>query len=152
VPENRRNREPVFVDRTGRRRRLIALAGSAGGLVLTVALLAVAVAFTGAGPVSLPRWPESAAGAVIGDPATRPPSDARRSTAPRQQDAERTAEPAPVRPADAARASATAAPAPSPTASGTPSASPSSTRGRGSRPTHTSAPTQTPGPRVSRTG
>ena len=151
MPENRRNREPVFVDRTGRRRRLIALAGSVGGLVLTVALFALAVGFTGAGPVSIPGWPESAAGAVIGEPATRPPSDARRSTTLRPQDAERTAEPAPIRPG-AVSPSGTVTPAPSPTASATPSTIPSPAKGRGTKPTHTSAPTQTPGPRVSRTG
>jgi hypothetical protein len=151
VPENRRSREPVFVDRTGRRRRLIALAGSAGGLVLTVALFALVVGFTGAGPVSIPGWPDSA-GAVIGEPATRPPSDARRPTTPRPQDAERTAEPSPIRPGADVSPSATVTPTPSPTASATPSASPSPTKGRASRPTHTSDPTQTPGPRVSRTG
>ena len=151
MPENRRNREPVFVDRTGRRRRLIAVAGSVGGLVLTVALVALVVGFTGAGPVSIPGWPDSAAGAVIGEPATRPPSGARRSTTPRPQDAQRTAEPAPIGPG-AVSPSTTVMPAPSPTASATPSASPSPTRGRGSKPTRTSGPTQTPGPRVSRTG
>ncbi|BCJ50720.1 hypothetical protein Asp14428_21950 [Actinoplanes sp. NBRC 14428] len=50
--------DPVFVDRTGRRRRFVALAGSAGALVLVLAVLALVAGFTGAGPGPVPGWAE----------------------------------------------------------------------------------------------
>ncbi|WP_203920442.1 hypothetical protein [Rugosimonospora africana] len=52
-----RGGDPVFVDGTGRRRRLLVVAGSVGGLVLVLAVLALLAGFTGVGPGSAPGWP-----------------------------------------------------------------------------------------------
>lgn len=49
--------DPVFVDRTGRRRRLVAIAASAAGLVLVLVALAMFVGFTGVGAGRLPGLP-----------------------------------------------------------------------------------------------
>jgi hypothetical protein len=49
--------DPVFLDRTGRRRRLFVAAGSVGGLVLLIAAVALVAGFTGTGPGSVPGWP-----------------------------------------------------------------------------------------------
>jgi hypothetical protein len=48
--------EPVFVDRTGRRRGLVA-AGAAATLVLTLMLLALVAGFTGIAAPTMPGWP-----------------------------------------------------------------------------------------------
>ncbi|MEV6602157.1 hypothetical protein AB0M36_35705 [Actinoplanes sp. NPDC051346] len=63
--------EPVFVDRSGRRRRVVALAGSAGALVLVLAVLALVAGFTGVAPATLPGWAESGTERLRGD--TTPP-------------------------------------------------------------------------------
>src|SRR4051794_24965477 len=92
LPQIRRGGEPVFVDRTGRRRRLIAVAGSTGGLLLTVALVALVMGLTGVGPVAVPEWPDSAAGQVRkARPTPRPSREPRSATTPRPRTAERTA-------------------------------------------------------------
>jgi hypothetical protein len=54
----------VFVDRTGRRRRLFAVAGTAGGLLLALASLMLVAGFTGVGPGYLPALPAPAASKV----------------------------------------------------------------------------------------
>jgi hypothetical protein len=54
--------EPVFVDRTGRRRRLFGAAGTVGGLALMLVSAALVAAFTGTGPGRLPLLPESTVG------------------------------------------------------------------------------------------
>ncbi len=51
--------DPVFLDPTGKRRRLFVAAGSAGGLLLLVAVVALIAGFTGSGPGSVPGWPDS---------------------------------------------------------------------------------------------
>jgi hypothetical protein len=56
----RQSPEPVFVDRTGRRRRLFAAAGAAGGVLLALASLVLVAGFTGAGAGYLPALPEPA--------------------------------------------------------------------------------------------
>ena len=58
----RQSPDPVFVDRTGRRRRLFAVTGAAGGVLLAIASLALVAGFTGAGDASLPALPEATAG------------------------------------------------------------------------------------------
>jgi uncharacterized iron-regulated membrane protein len=68
--------DPVFVDRTGRRRRLFALGGTAGGLLLAVTLLALLAGFTGAGPAVLPDWSDAGAAAPRRAPARPAPSPA----------------------------------------------------------------------------
>lgn len=57
MPTSRRGPDPVFVDRTGRRRRLFAVAGATGGLVLVLAAAALLAGFTGDGPATVPGWP-----------------------------------------------------------------------------------------------
>jgi hypothetical protein len=49
--------DPVFVDRTGRRRRIFLLAGAAGGVVLVLATVALLAGFTGVGSHYLPALP-----------------------------------------------------------------------------------------------
>ena len=56
--------DPIFVDRTGRRRRVVALAGSAGALVLLVAVLTLLAGFTGTGPATPPGWTDAGADRV----------------------------------------------------------------------------------------
>lgn len=109
--DRQRGDDPVFVDRTGRRRRLIAIAGSTGGLVLTLMLLALVAGFTGVGPASVPGWPDAAA-AVDGSQ----PKPSR--TAPSARPSPRPAEPAPVGRTPRSRpASGAAVPAATPTPS-----------------------------------
>jgi hypothetical protein len=57
-----RDLDPVFVDHTGRRRRLVAAAATAGALILTLAVLALLAGFTGAGPVPVPGFPAARTG------------------------------------------------------------------------------------------
>jgi hypothetical protein len=105
--------DPVFVDRTGRRRRVATIAASVAGLVLVLVALAMFVGFTGVGAGHLPGLP----GAV--DPAaTAAPAPGRSAT--------------PGQPEQTPRPSVTRDPA-LPT---NPGASPSRSS-NGHRPTHT---------------
>jgi hypothetical protein len=66
---------PVFVDPTGRRRRLVTVAGAAVGLGLLSALALLVAGLLGASPVPLPGLPQGGQGAqqaVV--PAEAPPS------------------------------------------------------------------------------
>lgn len=49
--------DPVFVDRTGRRRQLFAAAGFAGGTALLVATAGLLAGFTGVGTSHVPALP-----------------------------------------------------------------------------------------------
>jgi hypothetical protein len=49
--------DPVFVDRTGRRRRIAAVAGGVAGIVLILTTLTMLVGFTGVGGGHLPGLP-----------------------------------------------------------------------------------------------
>jgi hypothetical protein len=49
--------EPVFLDRTGRRRRLVAAAGASAILLLTLMVLALLAGVTGIAPKTMPGWP-----------------------------------------------------------------------------------------------
>jgi hypothetical protein len=69
-----RTPEPVFVDRTGRRRRLLAVTGAAGGLVLALAALMLVAGFTGIGEGNLPALPAPAASKVPRAVTTTKPS------------------------------------------------------------------------------
>jgi hypothetical protein len=84
----RENIAPVFVDRTGRRRRLFAAAGAGGGVLLALASLALVAGFTGNTAGFLPPLPEPAASAAHGaasnavrSPTVRPTSSSPLPTA-----------------------------------------------------------------------
>jgi cytoskeletal protein RodZ len=74
--------EPVFVDRTGRRRRLFAAAGAAGGVLLALASLVLVAGFTGAGAGYLPALPEPAGSKAHSAVSTASPSATTRSAGP----------------------------------------------------------------------
>ena len=95
---------PVFVDLTGRRRRLVTALGVAAALVLVAALALVIAGVLGAAPVPLPGLPRGGQGAQQG---TVVPADLLPSAEPA---ASATARPA--RAPSAPSTSSTAAPAP----------------------------------------
>jgi len=66
--------DPVFVDRSGRRRRLIVTAGTVGGLVLLLAVVALLAGFTGTGSAAVPGWPGSHAGRATPRPTAAAPA------------------------------------------------------------------------------
>jgi hypothetical protein len=74
--------EPVFVDRTGRRRRLFAVAGAAGGLLLALVSLMLVAGFTGVGAGNLPTLPGPAVSKVPRSVSTAQPSAAIRPPRP----------------------------------------------------------------------
>jgi hypothetical protein len=114
--------QPVFVDRSGRRRRMFTALATAGGVVLTVAIVIVTAGFFGVGPGPLPGLPELGKA-----PQQGPVSPGVRPTGAPSWPAARTTAPAPAR-------SGTVAPPT--TAPPTPTAS---TTSRGNRPTQTPA-------------
>lgn len=126
----RRPFKPIFVDHTGRRRRLVRVAGVATGLGLALATLLLVAGFTGAGPGHLPLLPEPAGGAPRAPrpAAVTPPA----GSSPAQAPPDDRATPSATPPATAATAAATAA-APTP-----------------SRSDHRRVPTHTPGVKPSR--
>jgi hypothetical protein len=117
--------DPVFLDRTGRRHRLVALLTSGGGLALVLTTLALIAGFTGAGPTAVPGWPAATpAHTAQPRPASHPTEHSRAATPS-----------SPPAAAPAARhtgsAAATAPPSASPTTSPSPSPSPSRPGNRG---------------------
>lgn len=113
--------QPVFVDRSGRRRRMFTALATAGGVVLTVAIVIVTAGFFGMGSGHLPGLPELGKA-----PKQGPVSPGVGPTGAPSSSAVRTTTPSPVR-------SGTIAP---PTASPPPAAT---TTPRGNRPTQTPA-------------
>ena len=142
--------DPVFVDRTGRRRRMVTLLGTAGGLVLAAAVLALVTGFTGVGPAALPDWDQPAA--ATPRPSTgasaRPARTATRATRSVQPPSAPESVP-PSSPASVAPGSPASAPPPSATPTSSVSPSPTPTvAGKGN--SHRRVPTHTPsahGPR-----
>nr|MDT0660628.1 hypothetical protein [Micromonospora sp. DSM 115978] len=125
--------EPVFVDRTGRRRRLFVAAGAVGGLVLMLVSATLVAAFTGTGPVRLPLLPESTVGpARTAEPQAVPPA------------APRPSNPAP--PASGGGADAGAEPAPT-TSPAAPAQGTGTTPSPTGKATKRRVPTHTPGSR-----
>jgi hypothetical protein len=122
----RRTGDPVFVDRTGGRRRVFVVLGAAGGIVLVLACLALLAGFTGGGPGDLPGLPGSGAGQVQRVAATPTPSTVDRSGSSRAKPPVSSTRASAAIPSSAAVRSAVPA---------TPSASPTS---------HRNVPTQTP--------
>jgi hypothetical protein len=68
--------EPVFLDTTGRRRRVVSLAGLGAGLVLSVFILAIIAGLAGASGGHLPPvpWPSSSAGSPAATKGETPPA------------------------------------------------------------------------------
>jgi hypothetical protein len=122
-----RSPKPVFVDRTGRRRRVIRVAGASGALALVLASLLLVAGFTGAGAGDPPRLPEPAGGRLGGAP-TRPAAD-------------------PATPAQRPAAPATASPTPLPATTAVATATPTPSRSN-----HRRVPTHTPGNKPSKPG
>lgn len=110
-----RDADPVFVDHTGRRRRLVAAAATAGALILTLAVLALLAGFTGVGPGPVPGWPAAGTGHDKPTRATPDRTDGTPSATPRPgaAAADATSRPPAVRPTGAT--SVTSAPTTSPT-------------------------------------
>ncbi|RZU53025.1 hypothetical protein EV385_4909 [Krasilnikovia cinnamomea] len=108
--------DPIFVDRTGRRRRLFASAGTACGLLLALAMLAMFAGITVGTPRALPGLPGAGADRTVARVKA-----GRSHTAPTAATRPRT-----TAPAAAATASATPDPSgtPSATASATPDGNP----------------------------
>jgi len=105
----RQSPDPVFVDRTGRRRRLFAATGAAGGVLLAIASLALVAGFTGAGDASLPALPEQTAGKTHAV-STATPSATTRSTGSTPTRTARTEERGSTSPVTTPQASATPSP------------------------------------------
>lgn len=127
----RQRTDPVFVDRTGRRRRLFMATGAAGGVAMALVTLALIAGFTGAGPGYLPTLPESAGDQQLDSGEAGQPSAAVRPVSPSPRIAS---------PATGARPT----PAPSPTQA-LPAASPTPTPN-----SHRRVPTHTPNNRPSK--
>jgi hypothetical protein len=105
--------KPVFVDRTGQRRRVVRVAGAAAGLALALASLLLVAGFTGAGPGHLPLLPQPAGGGAPAAPrsptTTRPAPPSTRPPVTR---------PATIAPPAATTAAPEATPTPAPSRSG----------------------------------
>ena len=75
---------PVFVDRSGRRRRLFTLLGAGFGVLLLIGLIAVVASLFGGGPGQLPGWPGQGGAAEVKpsavEPATQPTTTAPSAT------------------------------------------------------------------------
>jgi hypothetical protein len=129
-----RDADPVFVDHTGRRRRLVAAAATAGALILTLAVLALLAGFTGAGPVPVPGFPAARTGHVKPTRPTPQRTDPTPATTPAPPGATPagTSGPATARPSFGA-----------PSVTSAPTASPTLTpKGNGRSPSHPPHPTK----------
>ncbi|HET8683580.1 MAG TPA: hypothetical protein VFM54_17195 [Micromonosporaceae bacterium] len=65
----------VFVDRSGRRRRLVTLVGAGLGVLLVASLSILLAGMFSSGPVAIPGWPDAGARPAEGA-ATPQPTDA----------------------------------------------------------------------------
>ena len=103
--------DPVFVDRTGQRRRLFVAAGTAGGCLLVLAVAALLAAFTGVSPGANPGWPAAttrpAGPALAGSPEASAPTAEDHAAVP-QPTAGSTTTPAPAATTATATPAATA--------------------------------------------
>lgn len=90
MPQIRRDRpeapsgipDPVFVDRTGRRRRLAVLAGVSVGVGLLASLGLIVAGLLGGAPMPIPHWPDGGsqhqpAGGVVADKVSASPESDR---------------------------------------------------------------------------
>ena len=76
-----RSPDPIFVDRSGRRRRLTVLTGVAAGVALLATLALIVAGFLGGSSTSIPGWPTGAGhkqpdSGVVADEAVATPSGA----------------------------------------------------------------------------
>lgn len=114
--------EPVFLDRTGRRHRIIAAAGAAATVLLSMLMLALLAGLTGNGAGDMPGWPAAGGHARSAQPV--PPRTERSSSAVRATTTGRSPAPAPppaltARPTSVAPAATTTSPSVTPTTSPT---------------------------------
>lgn len=143
--------EPVFLDRTGRRRRLVTVLSAAAALLLTLIVLALLVGLTGMGGGSMPGWP--AANGRPGRVQPTPqhtelaPSAAVRATATYRRSANTTprtmdiGQPSSAVPTTTQPPTASASPTPTATMSATPT-----TKAHGRKPSHSPNPRSSRGP------
>lgn len=130
---------PVFVDRTGRRRRLTVIAGTAMGLGLLTSLVLIFAGLFFDSSVAVPGWSEDRA-PIEAELEGRDDLGRTSSTAPEPAPATSTAEPLP----GATTSTASAAP----TTTATPAARPTPTehgQGLGNGPRPSGKPTKSPG-------
>jgi len=73
MPEARRPRaRPVFLDRSGRRRRLAVMAGASLAVAMVASLAVFAASLSGASPIQLPGFPDSGSRAGRADTVVTP--------------------------------------------------------------------------------
>ncbi|MFS8480052.1 MAG: hypothetical protein FWJ93_14045 [Micromonosporaceae bacterium] len=139
VRGRRRHAEAVFVDRSGRRRRLLTLVGAAVGVVLVAGLGLFAAGLVGSGPVSLPGWPDPGVQAGQDRPASNTPAPSTATTTPASRRTSRTTPPpAAPTPTPTGVSASTVAPTSGPRA-------PTEVPGRGDEHRRTPQPTKPPG-------
>jgi hypothetical protein len=134
--------EPVFLDRTGRRHRIVAAAGAAATVLLSMLMLALLAGLTGVGAGDMPGWPAAgghARSAQPVSPRTKPSSSAVRATATGRPSAPAPPPALTARPTNAAPAATTTSAPVAPTTSPT-------TRGNG----HGKNASHTPNPHSSK--
>jgi hypothetical protein len=117
--------DPVFLDRTGQRRRLFKVAIAGAAVLLATATLVLVAGFTGTGPGHLPTLPQPAGGEVRGAGSSAKPTVTGAAPAPR-----------PTAPGPVVRSTTS----PAPRATSSPTATPTP-----SRSSHRRVPTHTPG-------
>jgi hypothetical protein len=64
--------KPVFVDRTGRRRRVVIVTGAAVGILIVVALVMLITGLTGSSPLHVPGFPDRPGEVPVAAPTTTP--------------------------------------------------------------------------------
>src|SRR5262245_37148349 len=81
---HRRGTKPIFLDRSGRRRRIVATAGAAAVVAVVIALVLLVAGLFGASPVPLPGLPDLV-GPAPSPGTSGPPSSATEATEPVNQ-------------------------------------------------------------------
>lgn len=67
-----RRPEPVFLDRSGRRRRLVGIVGAVLGVLLAASVVVLLAGFVGGAPVAVPGLPPAGHAGQPGGPTTAP--------------------------------------------------------------------------------
>ncbi|WP_422734453.1 hypothetical protein ACN26Y_06130 [Micromonospora sp. WMMD558] len=131
---------PVFVDRTGRRRRLTVIAGTAMGLGLLTSLALILAGLFVDSSVTVPGWSDDRA-PVEAELDGRDELGGASSAAPRPEPATSTTVPRPT----ATRSTAPATPATSATPAARPTPADQPGQGQGNGPRPTAKPSRSPG-------